>query len=105
MDRVEDRIGPPKGFDMDEKRVRLLIRKMLQSGRLPYEGASKVSGSPAAGEVCAACGNTIAAAQLVMEGMTNNGNGAQAIQFHVLCFQLWNDERRKPRAQIALTAD
>jgi len=41
----------------------------------------------------------------VMAGMTNNGNGAQAIQFHVLCFQLWNDERRKPREQIALTAD
>jgi hypothetical protein len=86
---------------MDEKRVRLLIRKMLQSGRLPYEGASNVSGSPAAGEVCAACGATVADVQLVMEGMTNNGNGAHPIQFHVLCFQLWNDERRKPREQIA----
>jgi len=86
---------------MDEKRVRLLVRKMLQSGRLPYEGASKVSGSPAAGEVCVACGNTIADAQLVMEGMTSDGNGAHPIHFHVLCFQLWNDERRKPREEIA----
>jgi len=86
---------------MDEKRVRLLVRKMLQSGRLPYEGASRVSGSPAAGEVCVACGNTIADAQLVMEGMTRDGNGAHSIHFHVLCFQLWNDERRKPREQIA----
>jgi|SRR2546425_12937292 len=104
MSRVADRVGPaiPKrGFDMDEKRVRLLVRKMLQSGRLPYEGASKVSGSPAAGEVCVACGNTIADAQLVMEGMTSDGNGAHPIHFHVLCFQLWNDERRKPREEIA----
>jgi len=38
-------------IDMDEKRVRPLIRKMLQSGRLPYDSASKVSASPAAREV------------------------------------------------------
>jgi hypothetical protein len=33
--------------------------------------------------------------------MTQNGNGTQPIQFHVLCFALWNEERRKPREQIA----
>jgi len=62
---------------------------------------SKVSGSPAAGEVCVACGTVIAADQLVMEAMTRNWKGARSIQFHVLCFELWNDERRKRRAQIA----
>ena len=82
---------------MDKKRVRLLIRKMLQSGHLPYDGASNVSGGPAAGEVCAACGAVIANEQLVVEGMTKNAHGAGLIQLHVLCFELWNDERRKPR--------
>jgi hypothetical protein len=86
---------------MDEKSVRLLIRKMLQSGRLPYDSASKVSGSPAAGEICAACGTVVADEQLVMEAMTRNGKGAASIQFHVLCFELWNDERRKPSERIA----
>jgi hypothetical protein len=86
---------------MDDNSVRLLIRKMLQSGRLPYDIASKVSGSPAAGEVCAACGIVIDDKQLVMEAMTRNGKGAASIQFHILCFELWNDERRKPSEQIA----
>jgi hypothetical protein len=86
---------------MDEKSVRFLIQKRLESGRLPYDGASNLSGSPAAGEVCAACGTIIADEQLVMEGMIKNGNGAERIQFHVLCFELWNDERRKPRERSA----
>jgi len=86
---------------MDKKRVRLLIRKMLQSGHLPYDGASNVSGGPAAGEVCDACGAVIANEQLVVEGMTKNAHGAGLIQFHVLCFELWNDERRKPRELTA----
>jgi hypothetical protein len=86
---------------MDKKRVRLLIRKMLQSGHLPYDGASNVSGGPAAGEVCAACGAVIANEQLVVEGMTKNAHGAGLIQFHVLCFELWNDERRKSRELTA----
>jgi hypothetical protein len=63
---------------MGKQNVRLLIRKMLQSGRLPYDSASRESGSPAAGQVCAACGT-----------------------FHFLCFALCKDERRKPREQIA----
>ncbi len=86
---------------MDEKGIRLLIRKMLHSGELPYDAASNVAGSPAAGEVCAACGAVITAEQLVMEGVTKRGNGTTPIQFHVLCFALWNEERRKPRQLIS----
>ena len=86
---------------MDENSVRLLIRTLLRSGRLPYDSVSKVSGSPAAGEVCAACGTVVAAEQLVMEATTKKAKGVNPIQFHVLCFELWNDERRKPRERIA----
>jgi hypothetical protein len=86
---------------MNEKSVRLLIRKMLHSGQLPYDGASNVAGSPAAGEVCAACGAVITTEQLVMEGVTKRGNGTTPIQFHVRCFALWNEERRKPRELIS----
>ena len=86
---------------MDEKSIRLIIRKLLQTGRLPYDGASNVSGSPAAREVCAACGTTIADKQLVMEATIRKAKDSHPIHFHLLCFELWNDERRKPREQIA----
>lgn len=86
---------------MDEKTVRLLVRVRLQNGRLPYTCASKVAGSRATGEVCAACGVVITDHQLVMEVVPRAAKGAQPIQFHDLCFELWNDERRKPRERIA----
>jgi hypothetical protein len=85
---------------MDEKSLRLLIRHRLKSGRLPHDGAANVSGSPASGEVCAACEAVIADEQLVMEGMTKNGDGTKPIQFHVVCFGLWNDERRRSRETV-----
>jgi hypothetical protein len=86
---------------MDEKTVRLLIRMRLQNGRLPYTCASKVAGSPATGEVCVACGVVITDQQLAMEVAPRTAKGTQPIQFHVLCFELWNDERRKARERIA----
>jgi len=42
------------------------------------------------GETCAACDTVLATAELVMEGTTHGRN----LQFHVRCFQLWDDERR-----------
>jgi hypothetical protein len=66
-----------------------------------YDSALKVSGSPAAGKVCAACGIVITSEQLVMEATIKKAKGAHPIQFHVPCFELWNDERRKPRERIA----
>jgi hypothetical protein len=86
---------------MDENTVRLLIRKLLQNGRLPHVSASNVSGSPATGEICAACGTAISEKQLVMQATVANGKGANPIEFHVFCFELWNDERRKLLEQMA----
>jgi hypothetical protein len=82
---------------MDAQALRILIQRRLQSGQLPYDSASKVYGSPAAGEICAACGTVISNEQLVMEGVSSKRDGGQPIQFHVVCFEVWNDERRKPR--------
>ena len=86
---------------MDEKTLRLLIRMLLQKGRLPFASASTVFGSPATGEVCEACGIVITHEQLVMDVVPKTGKRKEPIQFHVLCFELWNDERRKPRERIA----
>jgi hypothetical protein len=68
---------------MDEKSVRLLIRKLLLSGRLPYDSPLKVSGSPAAGEVCARVWNrhgVRTARELVMEATIKKAKGAHPIQ-------------------------
>ena len=73
---------------MDEKTLRLLIRMHLQKGRLPFASAAKVSGSPATGEVCAACGMIITDEQLVMDVVPRTAKGTEPIQFHVLCFEL-----------------
>jgi len=57
---------------MDENSVRLLIRVLSRA---------------------AACGTVIAAEQRVMDSTTKKAKGVNPIQFHVLCFELWNDEK------------
>jgi hypothetical protein len=71
--------------------LRLLIREKLQDGHLPHERLSRVQSSPADGEKCDACEKRITTAQLVVTGVTLRGSGA--IQLHVQCLQLWDDER------------
>jgi hypothetical protein len=80
---------------MDPQVIRDLIRYKLVTGRLSREGASTVFGSPANGEMCAACGSQIPTGQLVIDGVARKGKGARALPFHVLCFEVWNDERRR----------
>jgi hypothetical protein len=89
------------GRDMElEGHLRTLIQYKLRSGELPYYSASKVSGSPAAGEICAVCRTAIQDGQLMMEAVTGRRRG-ELIQLHVFCFELWNDERQQPHKQIA----
>ena len=78
---------------MDVQVVRDLIRDKLFTGILPRHGASTVFGSPANGETCSGCGSEIPPGQLVIDGASRKGRG-RALPFHVLCFEIWNDERR-----------
>jgi hypothetical protein len=41
--------------------------------------------------------------QLVMDVVPRTAKGKEPIQFHVLCFELWNDERRTPRERDRVT--
>ena len=81
---------------MDQEAVRLLIRRKLHDGRLPYDRLTKAWGGPSNGETCSACDTVLAIDQLVMEGT----KGRKHLQFHVQCFQIWDDERR-PHARTA----
>ena len=71
--------------------VRHDIRRKLEDGRLPRARFSTVWGGPSAGETCNACGTVLATEQILIEGI---GLAAGPIQFHVRCFQIWDDERR-----------
>jgi hypothetical protein len=83
---------------METRSLRVLIQDKLQSGRLPYHSASKVFGGPADGEICAACGARVAKGQLVVQGVTKQGGADDPLSLHVICFALWNEERRRRNA-------
>jgi hypothetical protein len=81
---------------MDPESIRLLIRDKLDDGRLPHDSVTKAWGGPSDGEVCSVCDTVLAVNQLVMEGTTQ---GRRQLQFHVRCFEIWEDERRTPGAR------
>jgi hypothetical protein len=91
-------LGPPLPArrPIEVEALRLLIWEKLQDGRLPHERISRAQSSPADGQKCDACEKLITVAQFVVTGITLAGRGS--IQLHVQCFQLWDDERRAPKA-------
>lgn len=78
--------------------VRLLIREKLSDGRLPYDSMPRFWGAPGAGETCDACDKAITKQQLVMEGISSTLSEKKPMQLHVVCFQLWDHERREPKS-------
>ena len=81
--------------------IRALIRRKLHDGRLPLNSVSRFWGGPADGEVCDVCDKPITKQQLVLEGIGTLGNNKKPIHFHLLCFELWNDERCQPHSLMA----
>ena len=85
--------------------IRTLIRRKLRDGRLPHDSIPRVWGCPADGEVCDVCDKPITKQQLVLEGiastLSDTPKDKKPIQFHLTCFELWNDERRRPSEMTA----
>ena len=75
---------------MDQPTLVLMIRQKLADGHLPHNHIPRMWGRPGAGETCGGCGETVTTAQMVMEGLDEEGSG---VQFHVACFQVWDVER------------
>ena len=75
--------------------IRLLIRDKLKDGRLLYDSMPRFWGGPADEEICDACNLRIEKTQLVLEGIASKISDKKPIQFHVVCFQLWDRERRE----------
>lgn len=79
---------------METKALRLFIRQKLADGRLPRNGVPKVWGGQSNGQQCHACDEFIKKSDFVMEGpVLVGGRSARDVQFHVLCFHMWDDER------------
>jgi len=79
---------------MDAVALRSLIQTKLSDGRLPQDSIPRVWGGAGNGETCDACDEVITKVQLVMEGVSMTGGAG--IQFHVMCFQIWDAERLAP---------
>jgi hypothetical protein len=80
---------------MDPLPLRLLIERKLDDGRLPHNSIPRVWGGPGDGEECDACEEPIPKNQLIMEGISLDGD-RRAVQFHVACFYLWDEMRKAP---------
>lgn len=78
--------------------IRVLVREKLRDGRLPFDSIRRLWGGPAAGEICDACDQPIPRQQVIMEGITSTRRNRRPIQFHVRCFQIWDEERREAPA-------
>ena len=77
---------------MDSEIVRLVIQRKLQDGRLPHDRITRTGDGPGEGQICVACGIIVTSDQMAMEG-TAPERGQRAIQFHALCFRIWDNER------------
>lgn len=85
------------GEAMQDADVRALIRDKLRNGHLPLNGIPRFWVGPSDGEECHAC-DRIIAAPLVVEGIASAAGGRQAIQMHIACFAIWDEERREPQS-------
>jgi len=91
---------------MDFGAIRLMIRRKLETGRLPLEKSTRALGRSASGEACGACDMTIGVGQLAMDGLVRKP-GSRALQLHLRCFEIWTQERvsllreRAPRPATA----
>ena len=91
---------------MDFGKIRHMIRRKLETGRLPLEKARRVLGRSASGEACGACDMTIGVGQLALDGLARKP-GSRALQLHLRCFEIWTQERLsllRERAQRPATA-
>jgi hypothetical protein len=89
----------PRGYIMTthmtfDESLRILIREKLASGRLARNGIQEVSGGPGKEQTCVACGTTIGKSQFATEGISSGEHRRKTLQFHAVCFSIWDSERR-----------
>jgi len=76
---------------MDTELLRIIVRDKLKNGVLPHDSIPRIWGGPGQEERCDACEDIVTKPQMLMEGLSEDGQG---IQMHVKCFYMWDSERR-----------
>jgi hypothetical protein len=91
---MDGQCSPVDTLEMDLPVIRVLLRHKLQDGRLPHHRIAGISSGPGGGGTCDGCEARITKDELMKEVVLAGGRGARgSVQFHTLCFQLWDDER------------
>ena len=84
---------------MGAESVRVIIRQKLRDGRLPNDDVSKFWRDPGDGDQCDACDSPFTKDEQVMDGIASTlGGDTKPVQFHAVCFHLWEHERREPKS-------
>lgn len=81
-------------FTEQEKILRLIARRRIETGDLPCEMPATVWGGPGSGEQCSLCGAPITSQEIEFEYAYQ----ARDFRFHRLCHGLWQLECE--RAQV-----
>ena len=89
-------LRPRKAAIVDPQSIRIFIRRKLADGRLPHDGIPRVWGGAGAGETCDGCEDSINKTQFIFEGGVSTSQRGVAIQMHVACFKMWDEERVVP---------
>jgi hypothetical protein len=84
------------GEAMEQAAIRALIYAKLRNGTLPVNGFPRFWIGPSDGEECHGC-DRIITDNLVVEGIASAVGGRQAIQMHIACFAIWDEQRRDGR--------
>ena len=79
---------------MNQESRRLLIQSKLDAGKLPRDSIQRVWGAYSNADTCDACAEVIRGDEYVIEGISVDGHGKMGMQFHTLCFALWDELRR-----------
>jgi hypothetical protein len=83
----------PVDLPLSNEAIRALIQERLRDGRLPYDGVTRTWSGPSARETCDGCELVLASEHALMN-VTTLTRGTRPLQFHPICFEVWNTERR-----------
>jgi hypothetical protein len=82
---------------MNQESRSLLIQRKIDTGSLPRDSIQRIWGAYSNGDFCDACDEVIRGDEYVIEGISVDGHGKMGLQFHSLCFALWDELRREPK--------
>jgi hypothetical protein len=84
----------PGHLDVNRTDLRRLICQKLFAGQLPATGVMIYGGTAASGETCDACAASVLAGQVIIHGLARSKEQDESVRFHLVCFDVWDRERR-----------